>query len=163
MKDNTNHVVCNSDEPGKMIFAFENQCRILGKLPGCFVFNIFNACREPLAADFFKGRNQTVIREEVEVKQFYNNKGNLLMILGCGPGKSVDSCSTLLDVLFRQLRAIASRTGGTLIFPGELLHQPDTNIEFVTKLNQSLRLNHAGVRPSSSQPNEAPLDLAIEL
>ena len=57
------------------------------------------------------------------------------MILGCGPGKYVSANSTLLDEIFKKLKRITNRVDSSLILPGDLLVNPNKNIEFITRLN----------------------------
>ena len=73
--------------------------------------------------------------------------------MGCGPGKKVSAESNLLDTFFGKLNKITSRADGFMILPGDLLPiQTNTNIEFIVKINQHLRLRHAGVVPTGLNP-----------
>ena len=96
MVDNTNQAVCNSDDPEKMVYPFENQLRTLANRPGCYVLNIFNACRENMPPNFRAAEKKIKNQQDKAT----NITGNLFMILGCGPGKLVDAESTLLDQIF---------------------------------------------------------------
>ena len=61
------------------------------------------------------------------------------------------------------MRSITSRVDGSLVLPGNFLLQTNTNIEFIVKINQNLRIQHAGFMPYDPLTNQASHDILREL
>jgi len=86
-----NFAMCNSDVKVETKFPFEQFARTLSTYPDSYVVCIFDACREDMP-DALRGKNAADDDE---------SPGNLIMVLGCPPGGSVQAESSAIVEFFQ--------------------------------------------------------------
>ena len=122
MQKNYTYAVLNVNE-GKALYPLEKMIRNLAAFPNCFIWGLFDCCREEFKDDIFAEANRAGTENDpYDEEDIATKMGNWMTTFACPPSKYTPSESTFVAELFDYMQHMANAEDGSIMLPSALTH-----------------------------------------
>lgn len=120
MQKNYTYAVLNTSE-GKSLYPLENMIRNLAAFPNCFIWGLFDCCREEFDAESFaQAMRAGMGNDPYNEDDIANKRGNWMVTFACPPSRFTPAASTFVAELFAYMKHMANPEDGSVILPSAL-------------------------------------------